>query len=278
MHRRIANVLVGMLAVAGLVAPAGPAAADPPWKGGPPHGKSAGFDDADDRRFDSDDGRARKGKHARSAWRDEGDGDARRHKYWHKSKKHKYRAAVYKRGGGPPPWAPAWGYRRKQAEYAWYDEPASYPSPYPGYDARSYFPPFGIGAGRCDRASLGNTVGDAAGTASGNFLKTHGADGDVASFAGLVIGAVVSDKVARRMDRLDQACIGQILEHAPDGRNIVWSHAGGPHYDVVPLATYLTGGGTYCREYQTTTFIAGQVYRERGLACRQPNGALMVAG
>jgi surface antigen len=272
------NFVMSSLAVAAILALAAPTAADP-WKDAPGHGKGPKWDERGDSRFDADEERAHKGKakHAKARWHGEHDDD-HGHKYWHKSKKHKYRTATYKPGGGPPPWAPAWGYRRKQAQYAWTSQPASYPSPYPGYDPNAYFPPFGIGAGYCDRASLSNTIGTAAGNASGNFLQTHGADSQVASLAGLVIGAVVSAKVARRMDRVDQACIGQVLEHAPDGRNVIWSQSGGPRYDVAPLATYLTSGGSYCREYQTTTFIAGQVYRERGLACRQPNGAWKVAG
>lgn len=227
-----------------------------------------------DRHHDGDEGRDSKGKSKHTKNPQHADHGERGDKYWHKSKKHRYHAAVYKPGGGPPPWAPAWGYRRKQSEQGWY--PASYPSPFPGYEPNSYRPPFGIGAGRCDRIALGDTIGTAVGSAGGNFLQTRGADGQVAALAGLVVGAMVSDKIARNMDRVDQTCIGQILEHAPDGRTVNWSQAGGPRYDVVPLTTYGTSGGGYCREYRTTTTIAGVVYSERGLACRQPSGAWKV--
>jgi surface antigen len=124
---------------------------------------------------------------------------------------------------------------------------------------------------------LGDTIGSVVGNAGSNLLQGQGADSQLASLAGLVVGAVVSDKISRRMDRIDRACVGQILEHAPDGRNVAWSQASGPRYDVVPLTTYVTTAGNYCREYQTSTLIAGQVYRERGLACRQPTGAWKVA-
>jgi len=271
MRAATTSLIVSSLAAAGVLALGEPAAADPPWKG---HGHKDARSDDGDGWWSRDDDRGHKHHKHKHKYKKHGHDDYRgaHHTYWHKTKTHDYRAASF--SGGPPPWAPAWGYRARQAEVAY---GGGYGSPYAPEYAPDYFIPYGIASGTCNRASVGYNVGSAVGDASGNFMKANGADAGVATLAGTVIGALVSAKVSRRMDRVDQACIGQILEYAPDGRNIAWSQAtNGPRYDVVPLTTYRTPSGTYCREYQTTTFFGGRMQREYGLACRQPNGAWQV--
>ena len=51
--------------------------------------------------------------------------------------------------GGPPPWAPAHGYRWKTGS------------------AAAYAPPYGIGSGKCNRSEIGALLGDADGLAAG---------------------------------------------------------------------------------------------------------------
>jgi surface antigen len=268
------RAIVGLIAVVGLVSLASPAAADPG------NGKGKGF--KVEATYDSPAGKhegkekGRSDKHAAKAAkvRYASQEDAGGRKYWHKVKKDKYRTAAYEGCGGPPPWAPAWGFRRKFPEGAPCDGSTSTAT----RDA-PYAAPFGIAYGRCDRTQVGDVVGTTISNATSNFMQTKlGTDPGVAGVAGLVVGALVSDKIGRRMDRVDETCVGQVLEHAPDGRNIAWSQTDGPRYGVVPLNTYRTAGGSYCREYQTTALLGGQTQREYGIACRQPNGTWQVAG
>jgi surface antigen len=267
------SAIAQLIAAAALVALAAPALADP----GHGRGRGSKFETGYEARGaaqDEDKGRGHKDKNNKNkekavAGVDRGERDGKEHKYWHKVKKHDYRTAAYDGCGGPPPWAPAWGYRRQHREV----EPCAGPWPY-ATPAASYVAPFGIALGRCDRNQVGDVVGNAVGNATSNFMQTRvGSDAQVASLAGAVVGALVSAKVGGRMDRIDRACIGQVLEYAPDGRSIVWSQAAdGPRYRVVPLATYQTSSGGYCREYQTTALIGSQAQREYGIACRQPSG------
>lgn len=77
-----------------------------------------------------------------------------------KEKKHKSKAGknrkhvikgIYGPGGGPPPWAPAHGYRRKQ-----------------GLAETSYVPPFDINIGTCNRELVGSVLGGAVGGVLGS--------------------------------------------------------------------------------------------------------------
>lgn len=76
------------------------------------------------------------------------------------------------------------------------------------------------------------------------------------------------------MDEIDRACAAQILEHAPDGRPIVWAnHGRGERYTVVPARTFEPLPGRYCREYAATAVVAGRPQQVYGTACRQPDGS-----
>jgi surface antigen len=76
------------------------------------------------------------------------------------------------------------------------------------------------------------------------------------------------------MDQIDQACVGQVLEHAPNGAPVAWvdpDHKA--NYSVTPTDTYEDPGGRYCREYQTKATIGGKTQQLYGTACRQPDGS-----
>jgi len=179
------------------------------------------------------------------------------YKYEYKEDGHGRRVMEYRGRGGPPPWAPAHG-RRGRAH---------------ARGDAAYVPPFDIDVGRCNRALLGAAIGGAAGGLLGS--KVGKGDGQLAATAaGTVIGVLVGGSIGRSMDRLDQSCVGQILEHSPDGRGIIWSDgANGPRYEVAPTRTYQAPGGAYCREYQTTATVGGERQRMYGTACREPDGA-----
>ena len=162
--------------------------------------------------------------------------------------------------GGPPPWAPAHGYRRKQR------------GGYYAYDA-----PYGIYERTCWREDLGRTLGAVGGGVAGYQVgKGHGKTAAV--IGGAIIGSLIGGHVGRSMDDVDQYCVGQVLEHAPPNEPIVWRNqqTGGQQYQVTPSPVYQDQQGRYCREYQTTATVGGQPRQVYGQACRQPDGSWQV--
>ncbi|WP_227010228.1 glycine zipper domain-containing protein [Pelagibius marinus] len=157
----------------------------------------------------------------------------------------------------PPPWAPAHGYRAKHKNKH--------------YRYSDYRAPFDIGLGRCNRETLGALLGGAAGAAAGTQIGS-GSGKTAAIIGGAVVGFLVGGSLGRSMDRVDQYCVGQALEHAPDGSDITWVGADQTRYQVEPLRTFQTAGA-YCREYSTTAVIGGRSRETYGTACRQPDGA-----
>jgi surface antigen len=169
-----------------------------------------------------------------------------------KGRKHRARHA-----GGPPPWAPAHGYRRHRDG---------------GYQA-AYQPPFDLRRGRCNRTELGIVLGGLTGAVVGSqVVKRENRTAGI--IGGSIIGALIGGSIGRSMDEIDQNCVGQALEHAPDGERIVWNTPDdGARYQVTPVETYQDNGGRYCREYQATSVIGGREQQTYGTACRQPDGS-----
>lgn len=165
--------------------------------------------------------------------------------------------------GGPPPWAPAHGYRnnyRKKQRGQYY-----------GYTA-----PYGIQYDTCYREDVGQLLGGVAGAAAG-YQFGKGAGKTAAVIGGTIIGMMVGGHIGRSMDEVDQNCIGQVLEHAPPNETITWeSPNSGGQYQVTPTEPYNDRQGRYCREYQTTATIGGRVEQVYGTACRQPDGSWQV--
>jgi hypothetical protein len=107
----------------------------------------------------------------------------------------------------PPPWAPAWGARAHGK--------AKYKNKHKYRQARNvalYMTPFGLDMGRCNRERLGQVLGGAAGGVLGSTMG-KGDGRTVAIIGGTLLGVLIGGS----MDRIDQNCVGQVLEHAPDG-------------------------------------------------------------
>ncbi len=161
--------------------------------------------------------------------------------------------------GGPPPWAPAHGYRAKRDTKHLTRPP--------------YVPPYDLGIGRCNRDVLGAVLGAGAGAAIGSQIG-KGDGQTVAVIGGTILGILVGGSIGRMMDEVDQNCVGQALEHAPDGQAIVWQDPqSNAQYQVAPVQTVQVVDGQYCREYIATATVGGQVQETYGMACRQPDGA-----
>ena len=162
--------------------------------------------------------------------------------------------------GGPPPWAPAYGYRTK-----FKNKKHAVRGP--------YVPPFDLSIGQCNRDLLGAAIGGGAGAAIGSQIG-KGEGRTVAVIGGTIIGVLIGGSIGRMMDDLDQNCVGQVLEHAPDGQAIIWQDPeSNAQYQVAPVQTVQAAEGEYCREYMATATVGGRNQETYGLACRQPDGA-----
>jgi len=165
--------------------------------------------------------------------------------------------------GGPPPWAPAHGYRAQRDTKHLTREP--------------YVPPFDLGLGSCNRQVLGAVLGGGAGAAIGSQIG-KGDGQTIAVIGGTILGILVGGSIGQMMDEVDQNCVGQTLEHAPDGQAIVWKDPqSNAQYQVAPVQTVQAADGRYCREYTATATAGGQSQETYGLACRQPDGSWQIA-
>jgi surface antigen len=146
---------------------------------------------------------------------------------------HEYGVRSY--AGGPPPWAPAHGWRRKHAHY--YEHAPVY-----------VVPELGIELGRCNRDVIGAVIGGVAGGVVGSQVG-KGSGKTVATIGGTIAGVLIGGAIGRSMDEADQACIAQTLEQAPAQHAVAWSNPVGGHYRVVPLEGYEDRQGRICRNY-----------------------------
>ncbi len=245
-------IFIAVLLSAPVMLAAGPAAADP-WKDESGHGQY-------ERAYKYEEERERNGDGYKYEWQD---GNC---KYEYKTDGHGYKeerkcknGARY--AGGPPPWAPAHGYRAHRG------------GGYQGAAQAAYVPPFDIGLGRCNREVLGSVLGAAAGGLVGSRFG-DGQERLAAVAGGTLLGFLIGGRIGRSMDEVDQNCVGQILEHAGDGQQITWNNPqNGAQYHVVPTGTVQSSDGRYCREYTATAVIGGTDQQTYGRACRQPDGS-----
>ena len=159
--------------------------------------------------------------------------------------------------GGPPPWAPAHGYR----------------SQHRGGVQAAYVAPYGIAGGHCNRKEVGLIVGGITGGLIGSKLTSRD-DRAAGIIGGAILGAIVGSAIGKSMDKADHHCVGQTLEHAPDNQAVAWSDPDrGAEYRVTPRQTYQASDGGYCREYQTVSTVNGRSQETYGTACRQEDGA-----
>lgn len=163
--------------------------------------------------------------------------------------------------GGPPPWAPAHGYRRKAG---YYDNQG-----YRDYGLTA--PPIDLGIGSCNREIIGQVLGGGLGAIAGSQIGS-GSGRLAAVAAGTIIGVLIGGDVGLQMDRTDALCVDQVLENAPDGESIAWN-SGRQDYTVTPINSLAGDDGRYCREYTAQSTVGGRPVETYGTACRQPDGA-----
>ena len=128
------------------------------------------------------------------------------------------------------------------------------------------------------KAALGGLGGAAAGGLLAAAFGGHGAG----IAAGTILGGLVGGAIGDRLDAADQRQAGlaakQALETAPAGTRVPWNNPdSGNSGVVVPVRTFQTASGQYCREYQQTISIGGEQHRSFGTACRQLDGSWRIA-
>jgi surface antigen len=185
--------------------------------------------------------------------------------------------------GHPPDQALAQNLRR-QPPSSYEDrfvDPKSRPGHY-HYAIERPYPPghdYGVGAGHCDRTTVGAALGGrAAGSDLGGLIGTGLREGHTGAVAGIVLGAVVGDRIGRRMDIEDRYCTGRALDFAEDQASVRWLNpANRASYTVTPLSSY-RDGATTCREFTTRMTLGRQEETAARIACRQPDGTWLIRG
>lgn len=172
----------------------------------------------------------------------------------------------------PPPWAPAHGYRNKHYhddnDDDGYERAPRRVRVQPAYNSQ-----YGVERGTCNRTSLGQVLGGATGAAVGSTIG-KGNGKTAAIIGGAIVGTIVGGNIGQSMDRVDQGCVGQVLEYAPDNRQVSWADPrAGASYQVTPNRRYQNRQGQSCRQYVTNAVIDGRSQQVQGTACRQSDGA-----
>ena len=184
----------------------------------------------------------------------------RGHKHWrrhHRNHHHKHR-------------------RRKVVEhhYYYYDTPS--PSYRTDYEDRAPRSSSAGGYGRCNGG--GALAGGIFGGGAGAAIGAAAGDGDPAAVVGgILAGVLVGSALGHSIDAQDSYCIGQTLEHAPDGSTITWDNpVRQTSYEVTPKASYRREDGRYCREFISSATVAGREQQVYGTACWQPDGSWQI--
>lgn len=136
-----------------------------------------------------------------------------------------------------------------------------------------YQPPQRVvsGVNYCNNQTVGQVLGGVVGGTLGNQIG-KGNGRTAATIGGAVAGVLVGGEIGKRMD---QGCVGQVLEVAPVNHRVTWVE-GPTNYVVVP-GKVVTKQGGYCRPYTMEMRMGGRVERSNGTACRRPDGVWVAA-
>ena len=141
----------------------------------------------------------------------------------------------------------------------------------------------GLSLAACEAAQkeqLGALFGGAAGAVIG--AQVGDGKGQLAAVAvGAVAGALIGSEIGKSLDRADQLYMQQTaqrsLDSSPAGTTSTWQNPDSGHSGTVtPTRTYKKNNGEYCREFQQTVTIGGNIEEAYGTACRQEDGTWMI--
>ena len=121
-------------------------------------------------------------------------------------------------------------------------------------------------------------IGAAGGAAAGGLIAAAAGGGAAGIAAGVIGGGLLGGALGSYLDNQDRQYMAsnyqRSLESAPAGQSTAWQNPdSGNSGTVTPTKTYQAADGTYCREYQQTINVGGEVERGFGRACRQPDGS-----
>ena len=123
-------------------------------------------------------------------------------------------------------------------------------------------------------AGLGGLAGSQIGSGTGQLAAVG---------AGVLLGGLLGNSVGKSLDKADIAYAErnaqQTLEYQPSGATTSWVNPdSGNSGSITPTATYQSETGRYCREYQQTVTVGGELQSAYGTACRQPDGSWEIVG
>ena len=128
-----------------------------------------------------------------------------------------------------------------------------------------------VSLGSGPKSQTGSLVGAAAGglLSDGSFTGMVG---------GMLLGSLVGSAIGDYLDQRDQEIALKSaqysLEATRSGQTTTWQNPDtGNSGTFTPVRTYQGGGGRYCREYQATVSVGGELQKAFGTACRGPDGS-----
>ncbi len=138
------------------------------------------------------------------------------------------------------------------------------------YDASYGSHGYGYRHSACNSQAVGTVIG----AILGGVIGADQGRGAGPVIGGALIGAVLGGALGHAVDASNWACVGDVLEYAPNHHPVSWQDTrSGYGYEVTPVRTYEPHPGRYCREYQTVITIGGRAEDAYGTACRQPDGS-----
>jgi surface antigen len=138
----------------------------------------------------------------------------------------------------------------------------------------------GIGGSGINKSMIGGLAGAVGGAAVGSNIGKG--RGNIAAIAiGTLLGAGLGSEVGASLDRADMAYYNrtsqQALETAQPGQALPWQNPQtGNSGTITPSNYYQANNGAYCREYNQTINVGGQMSNGYGRACRQPDGTWQI--
>ena len=133
-----------------------------------------------------------------------------------------------------------------------------------------------------NKQTLGTLIGAGLGGLAGSQIGSG--TGQLAAVgAGVLLGGLLGNSVGKSLDKADIAYAErnaqQSLEYQPTGAISSWVNPdSGNSGSITPTATYRSETGRYCREYQQTVTVGGELQSAYGTACRQPDGSWEIVG
>ncbi|WP_158078639.1 glycine zipper 2TM domain-containing protein [Microbulbifer mangrovi] len=157
----------------------------------------------------------------------------------------------------------------------WFDQRAPEPEYRPEW--RPAPPPQHTTVSRCNSDKVGSVLGGLIGGVIGHQIG-DGRGNTAATIGGAIAGVLVGGKIGRQMDQRNQACVGQVLEFAPEGERVTWQNSqNNVNYAVTPGA-FERRGDQYCRSFTTEVYGSADNQSTQSFACRRADGSWVPAG